>query len=205
MQVFRRLMAVPMGLTAAALGWLALRLGGPLFAGAALALAMVMIVVLAWAGRAQRRGHSALKLTAAGIFAIALVAAFILPGAVRKPDAAAAGILAAKPFSAAALAEARRSGRPVFAWFTADWCLTRKVNEQVAIERPATRDAFAAAKVVTLRGDWTRRDPEITRFLTEQGAAGVPLYVWYPADGGAPQVLPQLLGPDTLPEKASGK
>ena len=205
MQVFRQLMAVPMGLTALALAWLALRLGGPLFAGAALALAAVMIVVLAWAGRTQRRGHSALKLTAAGVFTIALAAAFILPGAVRKPDAAAAGILTAQPFSAAALAEARRSGKPVFAWFTADWCLTCKVNEQVAIERPATRDAFAAAKVITLRGDWTRRDPEITRFLTEQGAAGVPLYVWYPAGGGAPRVLPQLLGPNTLPEIASGK
>ena len=82
--------------------------------------------------------------------------------------------------------------------FTADWCLTCKVNEKVAIERMEVRDAFARADVTVLRGDWTRRDPEITRYLTAHGAAGVPLYVWYPANGGEPQVLPQVLTPGTL-------
>ena len=60
------------------------------------------------------------------------------------------------------------------------------------------RDAFARAGVIVLRGDWTRRDPAITRYLTAQGAAGVPLYVWYPAGGGAPQRLPQVLTPGSL-------
>jgi thiol:disulfide interchange protein len=55
--------------------------------------------------------------------------------------------------------------------------------------------------VVVVRGDWTRRDPEITRYLTEQGAAGVPLYMWYPA-GGAAQKLPQVLTPAMLTELA---
>ena len=51
---------------------------------------------------------------------------------------------------------------------------------------------------MVLKGDWTRRDPAITRYLTAQGAAGVPLYMWYPANKGAPQQLPQVLGPETL-------
>jgi thiol:disulfide interchange protein len=110
-------------------------------------------------------------------------------------------LLAAKPFSEAALAEARATGKPVFVWFTADWCLTCKVNESVAIEREATRDAFEKAGVVALEGDWTRRDPAITRFLTAHGAAGVPLYLWYPAGGEARQ-LPQVLTPDSLVELA---
>ena len=50
-----------------------------------------------------------------------------------------------------------------------------------------------------MRGDWTRRDPEITRFLTQQGAAGVPLYLWYPA-GGVGRQLPQVLTPAMLAE-----
>jgi thiol:disulfide interchange protein len=103
------------------------------------------------------------------------------------------GVLRAQPFSEAALASARAEGKPVFAYFTADWCLTCKVNEEVAIEREETRAAFAKAGVVVLRGDWTRRDPAITRYLTAQGAAGVPLYVWYPAGGGAARQLPQVL------------
>ena len=105
------------------------------------------------------------------------------------------------PFSNAALAEARASGRPVFVWFTADWCVTCKVNESVAIEREATRAAFEAAGVVTVRGDWTRRDPAIAAFLAQQGAAGIPLYLWYEPGGEAEQ-LPQVLTPDLLSDKA---
>ena len=205
MNLFRRMLAVPMALTALALGWLALRLAGPLFAGTAAALAIGLIVLLGWTGRRQRAGRSALNATTAGLAVLALAAALVLPAAVRTPDAAAASILPSRPFSEQALAKARASGQPVFAYFTADWCLTCKVNEQVAIERPATRDAFAAAHVIVLRGDWTRRDPVITRYLTAQGAGGVPLYVWYPGRGGAPRILPQLLTPETLPALAAEK
>ena len=87
-------------------------------------------------------------------------------------------VIDAKPFSEAALAKARAEGKPVFAYFTADWCLSCKANEAAAIERETTRDAFRKAGVVVLVGDWTRRDPKITSFLSAQGAAGVPLYLW---------------------------
>src|SRR5690606_17347704 len=110
-------------------------------------------------------------------------------------------VLDAVPFSETALAEARGANKPVFLWFTADWCLTGKVNESVAIEREATKEAFEQAGVVAMRGDWTRSDPEITRFLTAHGAAGVPLYIWYPPGEGG-QLLPQVLTPDSLVELA---
>jgi thiol:disulfide interchange protein len=58
--------------------------------------------------------------------------------------------------------------------------------------------------VIVLRGDWTRRDPAITRFLTAQGAAGVPLYLWYPAGGGAEEQLPQVLTTGLLGDLAGG-
>jgi thiol:disulfide interchange protein len=198
MNRFRHIMAVPMGLTALALGWLAWRLAGPLFAAIAAALALALIALLIWTGRTQRRGSSARAGTGAGLAAIALVAALALPTAERTPDATTNGLLPSRPFSQSALDAALRSGRPVFAYFTADWCLTCKVNEQVAIERAITRDAFARAGVIVLRGDWTRRDPAITRYLTAHGAGGVPLYVWYPGENSAPQILPQLLTTETL-------
>jgi thiol:disulfide interchange protein len=75
--------------------------------------------------------------------------------------------------------------------------VTCKVNESVAIEREATKAAFDKAGVIAMRGDWTRRDPAITRFLTAQGAAGVPLYLWYHPNGEAEQ-LSQVLTPDSL-------
>ena len=64
-------------------------------------------------------------------------------------------------------------------------------------EREETKAAFDKAGVQVLVGDWTRRDASITRYLTAQGAAGVPLYIWYPAQG-EPQQLPQVLSVGTL-------
>ena len=49
--------------------------------------------------------------------------------------------------------------------------------------------------VTLMRGDWTNRDPAITKALSAFGRAGVPLYVVYNAQPGAsePLILPQLL------------
>jgi thiol:disulfide interchange protein len=194
MDTFRKIMAIPMGLTALALLWLCWRLGGHAFAGGALAITLASLVVLvAW--------RRAFALPALAGLATVVVGVLMLTGLQPAPAAAEAGVIPAKPFSEAALADARASGKPVFVWFTADWCLTCKVNESVAIQREATRDAFRKAGVVALEGDWTRRDPQITRFLTAHGAAGVPLYLWYPANGSARQ-LPQVLTPDSLVDLA---
>ncbi len=201
MDRFRKALAVPMALTAAALFWLCDRIGGPGFAIAVAALALGLVALLVAIGRRQHAGQPAAPL-AAGFAALALLAALVPQHFYRPGTATSAGLIHTEPFSEAALARARASGKPVFAWFTADWCLTCKVNENVAIERATTRDAFAKAGVVVLRGDWTRRDAAITRYLTAQGAAGVPLYVWYPAGGGAPQQLPQVLTPDLLAKLA---
>ena len=190
MERFRKALAVPMGLTALALLWLIWRLGGPYFAALALVIAaQAVLVLMAWRAGGGRRGW-----VAAGLATVALV---LVPQAYAPPAEAAGSLLAPRDFSAAALGEARASGQPVFLWFTADWCLTCKVNEQVAIEREATRAAFDQAGVVAMRGDWTQADPAITRFLTEHGSAGVPLYLWYPA-GGEGEVLGQVLSPDSL-------
>ena len=104
----------------------------------------------------------------------------------RQPQAAARVPLGAEAWSEAAVAKYRAEGKPVFVYFTADWCLTCKANEAAAIEREATRDAFGKAGVKVLVGDWTNGDPAITRFLESRGRAGVPLYLWYaPGQGRA--------------------
>lgn len=204
---FRRWLAVPMGLTALALLWLAGRLGGPGFALVAAIVVAGLVIALWAAGRRQSRGQPALRSFALIAAPFALFAALALPAAFDPARESEARAIDAQPFSAPALAEARASGRPIFLWFTADWCLTCKVNEGVAIERETTRAAFRRAGVVAMRGDWTRRDPEITRYLDSKGAAGVPLYVWIEASGQE-QVLPQILTPDslvTLAEQAGGR
>ncbi|GGD90119.1 thiol:disulfide interchange protein DsbD [Tsuneonella deserti] len=203
MDTFRKAMAVPMGLTALALLWLCWRIGGGWFAAGAALLASLVVVALAawWRSRLADGGRG--RGLAVGAALLVALLAIVLPTRMVRPATAEEGIVPTRPFSEAALAKARASGQPVFVWFTADWCLTCKVNERVAIEREATRDAFEKAGVVAMVGDWTRRDPAIARYLSRQGAAGVPLYVWY-APGKEGEILPQVLTPDSLVTLAEG-
>ena len=203
MERFRRIMAIPMGLTALALVWLTAQLGGRAFGGIALLLVLGVLIALFVVGRLQRAGKlawPAFGLVAAPFLAFAVIA---LPSVYKAKGAEqTASIHDPQAFSREALAEARASGKPVFVWFTADWCVTCKVNEAAAIERESVREAFEAAGVMTMVGDWTVRDPAITTFLTEQGAAGVPLYLWYAPGAAAPQQLPQVLTPELLEAQA---
>ena len=167
---------------------------------------MLVVVLLMAIGRAQKQGLGSMRWALPGSVALAALALTVTPRLASEGPGGAveAGMLDAKPFSEAALAEARAAGKPVFAYFTADWCLSCKVNENVAFERETTRDAFRKAGVVVLVGDWTRRDPKITSFLSAQGAAGVPLYLWYPAKAAEPQKLPQVLSADFMAGLAGG-
>jgi thiol:disulfide interchange protein len=202
MNRFRRWMALPMGLTALALLWLASRLGGTSFAAGCAALVLLFVALLWLIGRRQRTGNRVAYLGVLALAMVGLAITAVLPATIRAPSVAGPGVLPSAPFSEAALASARASGKPVFVYFTADWCLTCKVNERIAIEREEVRDAFAATGVTVLVGDWTRRDAAITRYLTANGAAGVPFYQWFPAGSGAAEQLPQVLTPAMLVDRA---
>lgn len=195
---FRKILSLPMWLTALALLWLTSRLGGQGFAAIAMVLLVGLMVALMVVGRLQHSGKMAWP--AFGLIAapFAIFAAFALPASFSGASARSEqSLLDPVDYSAAALAEARASGQPVFLWFTADWCVTCKVNEGIALEREATRDAFDKAGVIAIRGDWTRPDPAITEFLSGEGVAGIPLYIWYAPDG-TKTVLPQVLTPQSL-------
>lgn len=192
----RHILAVPMALTALWLGWLLWRQSGP--GGLWLGLAAVAGAALAlgWAGRRQRGGQSGLGAVVLVGIAAVLSASALLPAA--PAPAVTTDRLGAEPFSEARLAALRAQGRPVFVYFTADWCLTCKVNERGAIDRAETEASFRRGHVATLVGDWTRADPVIGRFLNAHGRAGVPLYLYYRPGAAEPETLPQLLTPALL-------
>lgn len=199
MATFRRIMAVPMFITSAALAWLLWRLSGSaglIIGGAALILVMAALL---YVRRRQQSGDAAFAPALAAL-GIAAAAAFILPPDAAAPSPSsdmAQSIMPSEKFSSARLDEYRRNGRGVFVYFTADWCVTCKVNEKVAIERQETAAAFKAKNIAVLRGDFTRKDPEIARMLVEYGSAGVPLYLWF-APGEQAEILPQILTPAML-------
>ncbi len=95
------------------------------------------------------------------------------------------------------LEELRANQVPVFVYATADWCITCKVNERIALYTETVAAHFEQTGMAVLKADWTDYDDTITAFLKRHDRAGVPLYVYYPP-GGDPQLLPQLLTPSLV-------
>ncbi len=204
METFRRVLAIPMLLTAIGLAWVLGRQSGVDGLGVGLLLAGLAGVGLWWAGQRQAGGRKA------GPALIPVLAPLLIVFAIQMPVPSTAGTQAAptvsagrvEPFSEARLTELRSAGTPVFVDMTADWCLICQVNKRVAIDRDDTRAAFARAGVVTLVGDWTRGDPAITRYLASRGRNSIPYYLFVSRDGEERE-LPQVLSSGLLVEQAS--
>ena len=199
MDRFRKWMALPMGLTALALGWLLWRqLGsGSQLIWPIVAVAMALVLLTHY-GAMQRGDRRSWLLVAAGLLFVVGLGGTVTEVADTERTATASG----STFSPDALTKARATGKPVFVYFTADWCLSCKANEAGAINRAAVQAAFGKAGVVTLVGDWTNGDPVITRTLAEHGRNSVPLYLWYAPGAAQPEILPQILTPGMLTDLA---
>ena len=197
MERFRRFLSIPMWLTALALAWVLGKEADVDGMAYGLCAALGLGIVLWAAGRRQARGLA--FGTAAVVMIVAITGAGIwLMTRTHPPTSVAKLADGAEPFSETRLAALRAEGRPVFAYFTADWCLTCKVNEKTAIETDTARTAFAKAKVAVLVGDWTNGDPVLGRFIEAHNRAGVPLYLYYAPGAAEPRVLPQVLTPGML-------
>jgi thiol:disulfide interchange protein len=197
MKRLQQLLAVPMAASAAACLWLLYRQAGDRGLLVGIFVAACLLLLLFMTGVLQRnRGRSA-ALGALAALAVAIVGSAVAP----LPSSTTERVEGAESWSEARLTSYLEQERPVFVYFTADWCLTCKVNEAAAIDRADVQEAFRKANVKVLAGDWTNGDPAITRFLESHGRAGVPLYLWY-APGKGPEQLPQVLTAGTLISRA---
>jgi len=196
MRRLQRFLAIPMAASAIAALWLLYRQGGTNAFLVGLAGSAALALILFGAGVRQRHGARILWAAPA-----ALALAAVLLAVTPARHTASAKVSADQAWSEAAVASAQAAGRPAFVYFTADWCLTCKVNEAAAIDRADVRSAFKSSGVKVFVGDWTDGDAAITRFLESRGRAGVPYYLWY-ASGKAPEELPQLLTPSMLISRA---
>ena len=196
MDRLKHFLAIPMAASALAALWLLDRQAGVTALWLGIAATIGLLLLLFGAGQRQRDGHRIFWALPAAIALTALLIAVVPAG-----TGAAHATADAEVWSDAKVASLVAERRPAFVYFTADWCLTCKVNEAAAIDRSEVRDAFKRAGVTVLAGDWTNGDPAITRFLESRGRAGVPLYLWY-APGKAPEELPQVLTPATLIARA---
>lgn len=195
METFRNLLAFPM--YGAAL-WLAWVFSGQ--TGEALGLLFVaglLVAVTLWVlGRYQLLGGKVwlvATLILAALTGPAVVFAMKAPPVLAAATSQEGQALSSQPWSSEAVQAALNEGRPVLVNFTADWCVTCKLNERAALSRAGTAKALQDSNAVYLIGDWTNRDAAIAAELERHGRSGVPLYLLYTPGQAEPRILPQLL------------
>lgn len=197
---FRQALAFPMLATAIWLYWV---LGNQAGINAlTLALISALALGLGTFGWRRRTGESYSRpwraASVAGL-AVVLLSLWAVPRAVVEAEGV-PGTSDEIAYSVTALEDLRSQQQPVFAYFTADWCITCKVNERVALRSDAVQQYFSREGVQVLVGDWTNEDPEITEVLQNHGRAGVPLYLYFKPGSAEALVLPQILTPDLVIE-----
>lgn len=189
MDTFKQVLAFPMYLTAVWLVWVLGQQRGIDAVGLVLIGAVLLALALWWFGRGRDRGVAGHALTAllliAALAPLAFISHLATPAAVAASDSVA--------YNRAKLDALRSEGRTVFVNMTADWCTTCKLNERTVLGGDHFHDRLKQANAVYMKGDWTNVDPEITAFLEQHQAVGVPLYVVFSGKDDPGRVLPTLL------------
>ena len=205
MLTMKRILSIPMFATVAWLVWVFGKQTGA--SGIVpIVVAMALFGVVAWMLERASVAPSARVRTvslAAGAMAAVLGTAGLSYAATRVRPPVVAGMtytdrygLTWDAWTDEVVAKHRAAGRIVFLDFTADWCLSCKVNERVAFANAEVQAAFRSGRVALVRADWTSRDDRIANAVASFGRSGIPLYVVYPADGARPYaVLPEVLTP----------
>jgi thiol:disulfide interchange protein/DsbC/DsbD-like thiol-disulfide interchange protein len=167
-------------------------------------IALLLILLLIWIGKQWRGARGLLWVVAVVVLALLLPQLSPLPSTASSTRIEAVDHAEEIAYSEEAIAKALANGSIVFVDFTADWCITCKVNERIAIDVVSTQTLFEREGVVFMVADWTLEDEAITKALTRFGRVGVPLYLVYRPDLSEPIVLPQLLTPEIIRDAVTG-
>jgi thiol:disulfide interchange protein/DsbC/DsbD-like thiol-disulfide interchange protein len=204
MDTLKQVFAFPIYASAAWLLWVLAQETSSIGLGAALAGA-ILIALSAWSYQKSKSSAAVGRVAGLITACVSTLLALLLPihfadtamasSAVGQSKELPAGAHEWQPYDAGEVARLNAQGRPLLVNFTASWCLTCLVNERNAFADSAVQEVFRSKKVALMKGDWTNRDPAITKALAEFGRAGVPLYLVYNSKPGStePLVLPQLL------------
>lgn len=195
METFRQVLAFPMFITVLWLLWV---LAGQADAEGVIAVLAGAIALGFGIWLAKKIGQG---VAGRAIAALVILAAFVAPAAWTvwpKPEAEASTVaLTANAWTPEKVAQLQGEGRVIFVDFTARWCVTCQFNKG-AMHDASVAKTFTDLNVAFLEADWTKKDKVIADELAKHGAAGVPLYLVYPANGGAPQKLDQILTPGMI-------
>ncbi len=187
-----------------------------LILGAALAATAIWLLFVLAALSGPRVALAAAAALTAVVVLLALKSRHIIPGGAARPTTAAAAVLVAaavlwpalagvappgpavtaghwRAFDPQAIRQLVGQGKIVFVDVTAAWCLTCKVNEAAVLDRAPVAPRLFGPGVVAMRGDWTRPDPALTRYLESFDRYGIPFNAVYGPGRPQGELLPELL------------
>ena len=195
MAFFKQALSFPVFAAAAYFVWVFARQTGEASLGGLLG-GLVLLAFAAWAfDQSKGAGARALVLRIVSALAVVLALSPIFsakPVTASAPNVETYGALSAEAFNAAAIDAYVAQGRPVFASFTAAWCVTCQADKLTIFSNEELAETIASADGVVMVADWTLRDPEITEALGELGGFGVPYYAFYAADGAVKALPPPI-------------
>ncbi|HEX2099766.1 MAG TPA: thioredoxin family protein, partial [Candidatus Synoicihabitans sp.] len=197
METFKQVMAFPLYATVAYLVWVLA--GQATESGLLMALFGLTVIAMGawWYGRYVTPTAKSMRRRVGIMGTIALL---VFGSWLGWPRAAAPTDIVWEPWSAEAVAAARADGRPVYVDFTARWCATCQTNKRLVFASDEVKRRFREDRVVTLKADWTNRDPAITAELAKWSRSAVPFNLLYLPEQPEPVVLPELLTPGIVLE-----
>lgn len=155
---------------------------------------ITLLALLVAVGLSLRTMATAVPTPPAGLGAAAVGGPGLTTGATSSGAASTAvSAIVWQPWSPGLPEQLSAQGKTVFVDFTANWCISCQANKVRVLQSDAIAAAFAQGQVIAVRADWTRRDAQIANELARHGRSGVPLYLVYSKNGGAPKILSEWL------------
>lgn len=189
-----------LALTAAWILWVLSGVSGSRTAGLVALLSLALIALLS-----VRGGHTMVR---AGFVVLIFTSPLVLVSAIEPEPVSPVHTANWVAFDRRDIPRLVSQGEVVFVDITADWCLTCKANKALVLDREPVASLLQSEGLTAMRADWTRPNPEISRYLETHGRFGIPFNAVY--GPGAPEgiVLSEILTASAIEDavtKAGGR
>lgn len=164
-----------------------------------LAKAMIALLAVGFAVFAMKKSGNLAKFATGASFLLATALVWSLHvGKLSETT------LSKQAWSPETVSQIRSEDKAVFVDFTAAWCVTCKVNEQLVLN--GAGDLFEKYNTEFLVADWTNKNDQIANELAKYGRSGVPLYLLFPPGNNSvkAEILPQILTRPVLEDALRG-
>ena len=84
---------------------------------------------------------------------------------------------------------------------TADWCVTCQINKLTTLDSKRFHDYVFENDIITIRADWTKKDPTILDFIKQFGRYGIPVNIIYGPKNKEGILLPEIISNDMVVDK----